>query len=83
MTLRNFYIRQNTPAGNGNNIVYTLRVNGAASALTVTLASTGTNGVNTTSSVTVNAGDLLDIQVTKAASVGASPTGVAATLEVS
>lgn len=82
MTIRNLYIRHNTPAGNGNNIVYTLRVNGVASALTVTLASTSNNGADTTRSVVVNAGDLLDIAVTKAASVGTAPTGVTATLEV-
>jgi len=79
--LRNLRIRHNTTAGNGNNIVYTLRVNGVASALTVTIPSTTTAAQDTTHSVTVAAGDRLDIGVTKAASIGTSPSGVTVTLE--
>jgi len=79
--LRNLRVRHNTTAGNGNNIVYTLRKNGVATALTVTIPSTTTAAQDTTNSVTVVAGDRLDIEVTKAASISASPSGITVTLE--
>jgi len=69
-------VRHNTTAGNGNNIVYTLRVNGTASALTVSIPSTTADASDLTHSVTVAAGDLVDIEVTKAASVGTSPSDI-------
>jgi len=80
-TIRNLFLRHGTPAGNGNAIVYTLRVNGVASALTVSLASTSANGSDTVNAVAVAAGDLLDLQVTKAADVVTSPTNIMASLE--
>ena len=81
-TIQNMFIQHNTAAGNGGNIVYTVRINSATSALTVTLASTGTNGSDTTHSASVAKGDLLDIQVTKASGIGTSPTNVIATFEI-
>jgi len=80
-TLRNLRVRHNVPAGNGNNIVYTLRVNGAATALSATLASTATDSADLVNAVVVAAGDLLDFEVTKPALVGASPNDVVATVE--
>lgn len=80
-TLKNLYIVHNTTAGNGNNIVYTVRVNGVTQTLAVTLASTSSSGSDTTHSITVAAGDLVDIQITKAASIGSSPSDVMATME--
>lgn len=79
--LRNLRIRHNVVGVSANTIVYTLRVNGVASALTVTLAATGTAAADTTNVVTVAAGDRLDIQVTKGASITTSPTSVTATIE--
>lgn len=78
-TLKNFYLHQ-TGAGNGNDIVYTVRVGGVATALKVTIASTGTNGSDTVNSVAVVAGDLVDIEVTKALAIGTSPSDIVATL---
>lgn len=69
------------PAGNGNTIVYTLRVNGVATAVTVSMASTAADGSDLVNAVAVAAGDLLDIEVTKAASIGATPTDVSMSLE--
>jgi hypothetical protein len=80
-TLKNLRIRQ-VGAGNGNNVVFTLRLNGAGTALAVTLASTGTDGGPDTDSVSGAAGDLIDIEVTKAASVGTSPSDVTAIVEM-
>jgi len=80
-TFQNLRIRHNVPAGNGNAIVYTLRVNGVPSALTVSLASTATDGSDLANNVVVAVGDLIDIEVTKAAGVGSSPTNITATVE--
>lgn len=80
-TLQNFRVRHGTPAGNGNNVVYTVRVNGAASALVVTLASTTAAGSDLSHAVQVAAGDLIDIEVTKGTAIGTSPTDITSTLE--
>jgi len=79
--LRNFRVRHNVPAGNGNNIVYTLRVNGVATALAVSLSSNTADASNLVNAIAVNAGDLVDIEVTKAASVGASPNNIIGSME--
>lgn len=81
-TLRNLYVRHNIPAGNGNVIVYTVRVNGVASALSVFLGSLVAQGVNVANAVAVNAGDRIDIQISKAATVAVSPQDVTATLDL-
>lgn len=80
-TMRNFRMRHNAPAGNGSSIVYTLRVNGVATALTVSLASTATDGSDLVSAVAIVAGDLLDFEVTKAGGIGGSPNNVVGTAE--
>ena len=80
-TLRNFRLRHNAPAGNGNDIVYTVRINNAATALVITLASTGTDGSDLVNSVVVAAGDLIDVEVTKALGIGASPINIESSLE--
>lgn len=81
-TLRNLYVLHNGPAGNGNDIVYTVRKNGVATALTVTLASTGSIGQDTAHSVSVAAGDRLDLEADKALDIGTSPTNVIAAMEL-
>lgn len=78
-TLRDLYVRHGTPLGNGNIITYTLRVAGVDSTVLVALASTGGAGQDTTNSVSVNAGDLVSIKVTKASGVGASPRDIVVT----
>jgi len=77
-TIRNLYVRHGNPDGNGNDIVYTVRVNGAPTSLTVTMASTDSQASNTTDSVAVLEGQNIDIEVTKAASVGNAPDAVTA-----
>ena len=79
--IRNLFIRQNSPAGNGSPIVYTLRVNGVPTGLTVTVNSDVVAGSNLSVEVGVLQGDLLDIEVTKAGSVGSSPSDIVATAE--
>jgi hypothetical protein len=81
-TLRNLYIHVNGTAGNGNNVVYTVRKAGADTSLTVTLASTSADGSDTSNTVSVTAGDLLSLKITKASSIGTSPTDVMATCDL-
>lgn len=81
-TVRRGRIRHNGTAGNGNNIVYTLRKNSVATAVVVTQASTAADGNDLTNTADFTAGDLVDIEVTKAASVGTSPTDITATYEM-
>lgn len=80
-TIRNMRVRHTTPAGNGNLIVYALRVNGVATLLAVSLASTAVDGSNLVNTVVVVAGDLVDIIVTKALAIGASPLQIMCTME--
>jgi hypothetical protein len=80
-TIRNMRVRHNQPLGNGLNIVYTLRVNDVATTLAVTLSSTGTDASNLAVSIPVLAGDLVDIEVTKAASIATSPNEIIITAE--
>lgn len=79
-TVRNLRIRHNTPAGNGNAIVYTVRVNGVATAIAVSLASTAVDGSDLVDAVRVAAGDLVDIRVTKALGIGSGTLSASATL---
>lgn len=80
-TLQKLYVQQTPNGGNANTIVYTVRKGGVATTLTCSIAANATNGSDLTHTVVVVAGDLIDIEVTKAASVGASPQNVEATLE--
>lgn len=81
-TLKNLYLRHNSPAGNGNPIVYTVRVNGTPSALTVSINSTANDGNDQVNEVGISKGDLLDIVITKAAAIGQAPSDVTATVEL-
>ena len=80
-TLRNMFVRHGNPDGNGNTIDYTVRVNGVATSLTVSLASTGSQASDTANTASVTQGDNIDLIVTKAAGIGNSPDGVTVTVE--
>jgi len=81
-TLRNFYVHARAGNGNGNAIVYTVQKNNANTAITVSMLSTAVDGSDLVNSVAIAAGDLLQIIITKAAGIGASPDDVIATLEL-
>jgi hypothetical protein len=81
--LRNLHVRHNLPDGNGAAITYTVRVNGADTALSVALASTASSASNLVDSVAVSKGDRVSIRVNKAAGVLRSPRNVVATAELS
>jgi hypothetical protein len=78
--LQDLFVLHNAPAGNGNNITYTVRVNGIATALSVTLSSLASSGSNLVATVPVLQGDLIDIRITKAAVIASSPRRVMASL---
>jgi hypothetical protein len=82
-TLQNFFVHHNTANGNGGTVVYTVMVNGAATAITATLA-TGAVGTasDVANTVAVAQGDLVSIRVTKAANVTNGNVDVTAMLEV-
>lgn len=80
--LKNLRIVHNVPAGNGSDIVYTVRINSIATSVSATLASTDGSGSDITNSAAVSAGDTIDIEVTKAVDVGVSPAGIVAALEI-
>lgn len=75
-TIRNLFARHGNPDGNGNDITYTVRVDGVPTALTVTLASDGSQVSNSSVSVGVIKGATIDVAITKAAGIGNSPDGV-------
>lgn len=74
-TLRDMFIHQ-TGDGNGTNLTYTVRVNGVATVLAITMASTDSAASNIVDSVPVSAGDLIDVEVTKAGGLGNSPDDI-------
>jgi hypothetical protein len=81
-TFRNFRVKHNVAGAAAINIVYTVRKNGTAQTPTVTVVANSTAVVaDTVNSFTYAAGDLLDVQVTKAA-LTTSPAGIIATAEL-
>lgn len=80
-TIRNLRVRHNIAGVGGATITYTLRKNGATQALTCGMAATGSDANDLVNSFTVVAGDLLDLIITKSASITTSPQDVLATVE--
>lgn len=81
-TVDRLYVDHGNPAGNGEDIVYTFRVNEAGSVLTATLASTGTQASDLVNTVDVDQGDELDFEATKALSIGSSPSNIVASMRI-
>jgi hypothetical protein len=81
-TISKMHVYHNVTAGNGNNIVYTLVKNATPTALTVTIPSTTQTASDLVNSVSVNAGDTLALEVTKALSIGSSPVDIYVTMEI-
>jgi hypothetical protein len=81
-TARNLFVRHNSAVGNGASVVYTLFVNGAATALTVTLASGAVGQASDlANTVAVAQGDRLELVATKAAAIGNGALNVQASVE--
>lgn len=79
--LKNFYVKME-PHGNGNNIVFTLRKNELPTLLSITISSTTQSNSNLVNEVNCLIGDIIDIEVTKPLSIGATPNKIIATMEI-
>ena len=79
-TIKNMFLNQ---VGDGNGLVisYILRVNGAQTSLSISVPTTANSGSNTSDSVAVNQGDLIDIEVTKPDRIGSSPNEITVGIE--
>lgn len=80
-TLKNLFVRHKNPSGNGNSIIYTVRVASVDSALLIAVPSNVSTGFNISDSVAVNKGDLISVKVTKPFSIGTSPNDITVTAE--
>lgn len=79
--LKNLHILHETFAGNGNPIVYTVRIEGNPTTLSVSMLSTASSGVNTSNNIFVAGPLKIDIEVTKVSGIMASPSQITASLE--
>lgn len=81
--LQTLVVKHTSGNGNGNDIVYTVYVNGSPTSITVTIASTSevavTDSVNTQA---ILAGDEIALVATKALAIGSSPSGISAEIEL-
>lgn len=73
-TITALYARRNTSPGGAETVAYTLRINGADTALSATVTSTVT--VSDTDNIAVAAGDLISVGVDASASAVSSAGGV-------
>lgn len=76
-TLRAFRVRHNSAVGNGNNVVYDVRINTAAQGLGLTLASGAIGDASDlVTSIAVPIGALLEVTATKPLGIGAGGVDV-------
>jgi len=83
-TLKNFYVNNGNQPATGS-LVYTIRKSGVDSAFVITVAAGSLSGVfsNTTSTLSVVAGDFIGIKITNNASTGSGAIiGVSIVLEI-
>jgi hypothetical protein len=82
-TLTDLHVRHNGSGGNGNDVTYTVQVDDVDTGLTLALASGAVGQASdVVNSVAVTKGQRVDIIVEKAASVGANPGPVVATINL-
>ena len=76
--LRNMRVRQGIPHFvDVTNITYTLRLNGAPTALQVVMTANAFDGSDLANSIAVSAGDLIDVTIDKAALLtGGAPNSI-------
>jgi len=75
------FVEVGSPSTSTNVIVYTLLQNGSPTPLSVSLPGNQAQGSDLANSVAVAAGDLLDIQITKAAAVFPAVDEITVTME--
>jgi hypothetical protein len=79
--LRNLRFKCTGAGVGGGNNTYRVNINGANSAVLITLANTATSGTGV-STATVANGDLLSMQITKTVAPGTPQTGITITYEI-
>jgi hypothetical protein len=80
-TLKDLRINKRV-AGAGASETFAVRVNGVLTALAVTVAASSTSGSNTTDFVSINAGDLVEIQIIKSSPLAIQCRGATATVDL-
>jgi hypothetical protein len=81
--LRKLRVRHNSPGFSPNVVIYTVHVNGVATALSATLPANGADASDLVDNINVSAGDLIDLVMTKPVNLGGSSNlNVTVSLEV-
>lgn len=81
-TLRNFRVRHNSAIGNGNSVVYDIRIDTAPQGLGLTLASGAIGDASDlATTIAVSAGELIEVTAVKALSLGAGGLDVMFAME--
>ena len=81
-TAQNMRVRARAAGSGAATLTYTLMVNGSPSSLSVAMSNTAQDGTDLVNTVSLSAGDLISIRVTKSTSLSSSPDDVVASLEV-
>ena len=80
--LRNLFVRYRVASVGATPVVYTVLLNGVATALLVSMPAATLSGSDLVNTVTVAQGDTLEIRVTKAAAITTTPTDIIVTAEL-
>ena len=79
-TLRNFYVRHNSPAASGGTITYTVFIEGVATSISVTMQANVSDGDDLVNTAPITQGSRIRIVVTKPVILSAAPLNITATL---
>ena len=82
-TLRNLFVRHHSTTSSSNTVTYTVQVNGADTAITVTLAANAVaTAGNVANTILITQGDRITIKVTKSGAIGAGSLKAVASMEI-
>lgn len=79
--LKQLRVHSNTAGTGAATLTFTVRKNSVATTITCSYSNTAQDGSDVTNSISVAAGDLIDITITKSTTLSSSPAEVMATLE--
>lgn len=81
-TAQNMRVYARAVGSGAATLTYTLMVNGSPSSLEVAMSNTAQDGTDLVNTVSLSAGDLISIRVTKSTSLSSSPDDIMVSLEV-
>lgn len=81
-TAQNLRVRARVAGSGAATLTYTLIVNGSPSSLSVAMSNTTQDGSDLVNTVSLSAGDLISMRITKSASLSSAPDDIVASLEV-